>query len=351
MIISPDCELLEYEGRIDFADREAPLFVYPCSYVRIRFFGRYLAVKLRNHHLYWDNYIGIILDGKQEKRLLSNSGEEEFLYLLEEEQSKEHDCIIFKRQDACHHVSFLGFALNEGAQVLHCQEKKQRRIEVYGDSVSAGEVSEAVDYTGKPDPIDHNGYYSNSWYSYAWILARKLNASIHDIAQGGVALMNKTGWFHEPDYIGMENIYDKIGYQSEIGEVRKWDFAQYTPHVVIVAIGQNDSHPVDFMKQDMDGKMATRWKTHYQRFLKELRKRYPDAEIILTTTILEHDSAWDMAIGECCVAMKDPKIHRFLYKKNGRGTPGHIRIPEAEEMAEEMYQYLLTLGEEIWLDK
>lgn len=35
-----------------------------------------------------------------------------------------------------------------------------RRIEVYGDSVSAGEVSEAVDCVGKEDPV-HNGGYSN----------------------------------------------------------------------------------------------------------------------------------------------------------------------------------------------
>ena len=63
----------------------------------------------------------------------------------------------------------------------------ERKIEVYGDSVYAGEVSEAVEYTGKEDP-EYNGEYSNSWYSYAWMTARKLNAQIHDIAQGGIAL-------------------------------------------------------------------------------------------------------------------------------------------------------------------
>lgn len=47
----------------------------------------------------------------------------------------------------------------------------------------AGEVSEAVDYVEKEDP-EHNGEYSNSWYSYSWMTARKLGAQIHDIAQG-----------------------------------------------------------------------------------------------------------------------------------------------------------------------
>ena len=47
----------------------------------------------------------------------------------------------------------------------------KRKIEVYGDSVSAGEVSEALDFVGKEDP-EHNGEYSNSWYSYAWMTAK-----------------------------------------------------------------------------------------------------------------------------------------------------------------------------------
>ena len=73
--------------------------------------------------------------------------------------------------------------LSRGSVLLPPPEKPNRRIEVYGNSVSAGEVSEAVDYVGKEDP-EHNGEYSNSWYSYRWMIARKLGAQIHDIAQG-----------------------------------------------------------------------------------------------------------------------------------------------------------------------
>ena len=41
-------------------------------------------------------------------------------------------------------------------------KKTDKRIEVYGDSVSAGEVSEAVDFVGKEDP-EHEGGYSNGY--------------------------------------------------------------------------------------------------------------------------------------------------------------------------------------------
>lgn len=29
-------------------------------------------------------------------------------------------------------------------------------------------------------------------------------------------------------------------------------FSRYIPHVVVVAIGQNDNHPVDYMAEDYD---------------------------------------------------------------------------------------------------
>jgi len=144
----------------------------------------------------------------------------------------------------------------------------KRKIEVYGDSVSAGEVSEALDFVGKEDP-EHNGEYSNSWYSYAWMTARKLNARIHDIAQGGIALMDKTGWFHEPDAIGMEAIWDKLHYEPKLGESIPWDFSEYTPDAVIVAIGQNDSHPEDYMKEDIDCERSCLWRNKYRKFLEK----------------------------------------------------------------------------------
>ena len=218
-----------------------------------------------------------------------------------------------------------------------------RRIEVYGDSVSAGEVSEAVDYVAKADP-EHNGEYSNSWYSYAWIAARKLDAQLHDIAQGGVALLDNTGWYHEPDYIGMEQVWNKMRYNPDYGTVKEWDFSKYTPDIVIVAISQNDSHPDDYMKTDYEGEKAKNWRTHYRQFLAKLRETYPDAWIICCTTLLQHDIGWDMSISQAVLDIADKKISHCVFQRNGKATPGHLRIPEAEEMAEELCHYIHSLN-------
>ena len=69
--------------------------------------------------------------------------------------------------------------------------------------------------------------------------------------------MDGTGWFHAPDYVGMESAWDKIHYNPVFGKQTDWSFEEYTPQVVIIAIGQNDNHPDDYMKEDYDGEKAT----------------------------------------------------------------------------------------------
>lgn len=349
MIVKADHPMLQYSGRIDRSSIEAPVLVYPCSYIKMKFSGTCVSAVVENHKAYFGSYLGYFIDGEQGCVKLSESGREAVM-LADGLSDGVHEVMLFKRMDGCHTFTFYGFEIEDGARLCEVEPKPARRIEVYGDSVSAGEVSEAIDCVGQPDP-EHDGEYSNSYYSYAWMTARRLGAEIHDIAQGGVALLDGTGWFAEPDYMGMESIYDKIRYYPESTELVKWDFDAYRPHVVIVAIGQNDANPDNYMALDYKGEKAERWRNAYRAFLEKLREIYPEAEIILTTTILEHDANWDRAIGEVCDGLGDARIHHFLYSRNGTGTPGHIRIPEAEQMAEELAGFIESLGEEVWCDE
>ncbi|NLL76675.1 MAG: electron transporter RnfD [Clostridiales bacterium] len=350
MILRADDEKLTYSGRIDYEDKEAPVFIYPCSSIRVRVSGSFIRILVSNKRAYWENWLGFIIDGRQGKMQLPENEERAVLTLAENLEDKLHDVLIFKRQDACHTFKFYGLEVENNSLIRASQPLPMRKIEVYGDSVSAGEVSEAVDYEGKEDPV-HNGEYSNSYYSYAWMTARKLNARIHDIAQGGVALLNGTGWFMEPDYIGMEQIYDKLQYNPELGSVNCWDFTKYRPHLVLVAIGQNDNHPFDYMAEDYDSEKSVYWRKRYKMFVENLRRIYPKAVIILKTTILYHHQNWDRSIEHVCRELEDPNIYHFRYADNGCGTPGHIRIPEAERMSEELTAFIESLGENVWKEE
>lgn len=346
--ISPDHSALQYMGRIDFDDPKNPVWIFPATFVKVRFTGSFIRAVVTNMRGCWDNFLGVMLDGRESKIPLQPQGKQELL-LAGGLDAGEHELMLFKRMDSCHQIVFHGLIVEGDSVISAAQPLPRRRIEVYGDSVSAGEVSEAVDYCGLPDP-PNNGEFSNSYYSYSWYTARMLDAQLHDVAQGGIALLEGTGYFHYPDYLGMEYMYDKLQYNTEIDAPKQWDFARYTPHVVIVAIGQNDNHPDDYMQLDYDHPKARHWRARYAAFIRKLRGIYPKATIILSTTILNHSENWDKSIHAVWQELNDPKIHHFLYSKNGCGTHGHIRIPEAEQMGRELSGFITSLGGEIWED-
>lgn len=425
--ISPNDPALRTMGRIDDADPERPVWVFPYTQVSFRFTGTSLTASLINYWNYGDSHLGVVIDGQPAKvripsgftganELPNNStsassvpGSDEgadsrseasgengtanperqphtpapapassspagesgtgfdrtiepndalrnpygpvTVTLAERLPDIEHEVTVFKRQDGQHYVELLGFGIDAGAKVMPpLAPAPNRRIEVYGDSVSCGERNEASLYTGEPDPDVDLSSYSNAWHSYAAITARNLGAQLHDVSQGGISLIDGIGWFNGPDYVGQESAWDRIEYNPTLGGGKPWDFARYTPQVVIVAVGQNDAHPFDFMAADYDGDQAAHWRARYVDFLRKLRETYPKATIICLTTLLQHDPSWDRAIDEAVRTAADPAIHHFLFSRNGSATPGHPRVAEHEEMARELTAFIGSLSGDIWAE-
>ena len=376
--IAIDNPALRPMGRIDRSTAGHQTWTFPYTQVSFRCTGTSVGIRLVNHWGYGDATIGAIVDGMQVKARVPIDASHDAVSMEngypsrvqpadESQQDRrpadvtivgdlpdiEHEVTIFKRQDeGCNRFDVYGILLDDGAKLMPTTAPlPERRIEVYGDSVTCGERCEAACYVGKADPEVDLSPYSNAWYSYAAITARNLGAQAHLVAQGGASLLDGIGWFHAPDYIGMESIWDKSVYNTQLGGTTPWDFAQYTPHVVMVALGQNDAHPRDFMADDYDGEEAKHWRDRYVDFVHALRGKYPHALIVLATTLLIHDPAWDRAIEEVCQRVNaegDDRVKHFLYSRNGSATPGHPRVAEQEEMAAELTTYLESFGPDLW---
>jgi len=342
--IKPSDTRLVYCGRIDQDNLDAPVFVYPASFVRFRMSGKKGIAIIENQNNYYTNTLGVLVnDVYMGKIILNKEGitEADFSPFLKGEMA---EVTLFKVQDGCHQYKLLGIRVDKNAMVEAGSALPTRRIEVYGDSISAGELSEWMDRVAMPDLPDHEGLPSNSYYSYSWFLARKLNASLHDIAQGGIALFDKEGWYNWPDFIGLESVYDKIEYQPMFGEPKTWDFHKYIPRLVVFAFGQNDANPENYMANEYEGEKAIRWRKKYAELILELEKHYPGAHFVCTTTILNHEEGWDKAIGQVVQELNKPNVHQFIYENNGKGTPGHVRAEEAYKMASELAAFVETLG-------
>lgn len=349
-LIPADSNFILYMGRIDFADPKRPEFYWAGTNARMRFTGTSISAVVHNHRYYNDMLVGFLIDGKECKAEISENDKDIVVPLAEGLDEGEHEIIFYKRQGGTHYFEFLGFEIDAEGEALEHSPLPSRKIECYGDSVSAGEVVEAVEYTASCDPEGHEGVYDNAWHSYSFITSRNLGAQIHDSAQGGIAIFDGTGYYHAPEFIGMESAYDKLCYFPEGKKgITKWDFSSYVPNVVLFAVGQNDPHREGHPDNDItDPEYRTKWKNRYKDIILDLKSKYPNAYFILLLTVLNHDPVWDDVIEEIKNELDDEKISHCKFTRSGKATPGHPRLPEQYEMAEELTAFISAMGDKVW---
>lgn len=342
-IVRADARQLSYSGRIDFTDALAPIFIFPASFVTMVFNGSKLKVLIKNRQNYPSTYIGYVLDGVEQKVMLSSNKEVQEITLAEDlNREKKHEIILFKRQDPGSEFIFYGFIVHKESEISGPRKKYRKCMEFYGESAACGKYLEDTDC---PNEIElRNADESNTWNSYAMMTARNLKAEVSIIAQEGIALLDNTGY----QSVGMESIYDKLHFNFETGEIAYWDFNRYIPQVVVIDIGQNDAIPENYMKKDSNSYKSVNWKNHYKEFVLNIRGRYKNAFIVLTTTLIKHDPSWDRAIGLVCDEMNDKNIVHFLYSCNGFGGDFSNSKWCAEEMSLELSLFLKEIGAEIW---
>lgn len=343
---------IRYMGRTDTTADGSVRVPFAGTQITLRFVGTVLRAVITNYRFYNEMELGVLIDGRETKVTFTEDRVRFSLALAEGLERKEHEITLFKRQDATHCFVFHGFETDGDAELLPPRPLSDRRIECYGDSVSAGAVCEAVDFIASNDPENNGGVFDNAYHAYPMITARNLGAEINNIAQGGISVFNGYGYYHQPDTIGMETVFDKVCYFPEEWGYTPWDFSKYAPQVVIFAIGQNDQHNANGDDPDItDPGFRRRWKDGYEKILRELRGHYPKARFILLLTVLMHDPEWDKAIDEITSELNaegDSLVSHLTFKRCGKATPGHPRLPEQYEMASELTEYISRMGDEVW---
>jgi uncharacterized protein YjdB len=300
--ISPSNANLQYSGgRIDFSDTNKPKFYYAGCSVTTKFSGTSLKVKVSDDSWGGACYMGFIIDGGTEiVRNIANGSQSATVDVASGLSNTVHTLTMFKRASQVEgHMTFEGLILDSGASVSAPAAKPTRRIEVFGDSVSEGvNANNTVDEEGGVPK-------ASGWDSYANVLARALNAEIHNTGLSGLAVINGTGSFNSHvGGIGLETTYNKISCND--GRNTNWDFTRYVPHLVIMAMGINDNATVTSSNKE-------NWKTKYKSIINDLRNnKYPDADFILTVPPLgqQYDNMATY-LREIVNELNDPDVHYY----------------------------------------
>ena len=305
LIIDYSNSKIEYSGRIDTVSLQAAQISWSGSSIKLNFEGESIHAMFADEK--GENYYNIIIDNNLSS-VLKLDTVKRFYELASNLEKGKHSVEIFKRTEWGNGLSnFYGFKINNG-KVLPKSNIKKRKMEFYGNSVSAGY---AVDDLSGRDL--HDSIYTNNYKSYAALTARHYDAKYHCICKSGIGVT--VSW----DSLIMPEIYDKL---IPTNSSSFWDFSNYSPDIVVVNLFQNDSWLVKLPNHEEYSKRFNKTPptdyqliTAYQNFILNLRKQYPKTNIICTLGSMDaakQDSKWIKYIKTAVNNLKDDKIYTHI---------------------------------------
>jgi lysophospholipase L1-like esterase len=147
-----------------------------------------------------------------------------------------------------------------GGALLSPSAAPDRRIEVVGDSLSAGAGVESSSTTCNPS-IDA---FTNNYLAYGSVAARTVNADLVTIAWSGIGVYRNYS-------AGSPTMPQRYDYAVP-NDNSAWDFSKYQPQVTVINLGTNDFG---------SGNPGQPYVDAYVAFVKHIRTKYSTTKFVL----------------------------------------------------------------------
>lgn len=297
---------------------QGPRFSWPGVSIVARFSGTQASIQLADAAN--TNRYEVIVDGTRRSTLVTASGTTTYP-LVTGLTNGTHDLVVWRRTEAYYNpTEFIGLTgFSSGGALLAPPPAPDRRIELIGDSISAGY---GIEGTGTCAGSQTN---ENNYLAYGSVAARALQADLHTVAWSGIGMYrnyNEAG----PSADAMPARYDRtIGTDA----ASTWDFARFQPHIAVVNLSSND--------YSTRGDPGAPYVTAYTAFVRHLRSVYPNAYILCL--IQWNGSATN--INSVVTTIRnggDTRISSFDINvtAGGDGCEGHPNVAKAQAMGERL---------------
>ncbi|MCB0685907.1 MAG: hypothetical protein KDC53_05265 [Saprospiraceae bacterium] len=323
---------IDYWGRVDSSGKEGVELFWSGATVSLNFEGKSIEALIRDNT--GDNYFNIIIDD-HDPLVLRPDTTQRYYQLASGLSEGKHHVEIFKRTEwSAGTTNFGGFRIQGNAKVLAKSVPRKRKIEFYGNSITAGYAVEDTSGLDRPDST-----FTNHYLSYAAMMSRHYNAESSCICKSGIGIT--ISWFP----LIMPDLYDRLNPNDSTS---KWDFSNYQPDIVVINLFQNDSWLVNMPERPEFKKYFgdipptdTQLIYAYEKFVSQIRLHYPNAHIICALGNMDATktgSKWMEYIQTAVSNLHDPNMytHFMPYK----GTPGHPSIAEQEMMANSLIDFI-----------
>jgi len=314
---------IHWVGRHDDSDPAAVRMGWSGVGLVVRFDGTGVTVQMNDQ----SQYFTVVVDGAVQPPLATSGGVQDYA-VASNLPPGEHVVELYRRTEGSFGPTVVHDVIVEGE--LLAPPPVVRRMEIIGDSITAGYGNEGV------EPCGFSAQTENHYQTYGAFAARTVGAELHTVAWSGKGMVYNYGDdVNQP----MPELYDRI-VATEEGE---WSFA-WQPDVVAINLGTNDFSTGN----DPAGELYV---GPYVEFVASLRDRYPQAFILVLQPMLfgaeaemvagylQDVVAQRQADGDAAIAYADVNVEWI-----GSGCDGHPTVATHEGMGarlvEELAQHL-----------
>jgi len=323
---------IEYWGRIDTMSVEAAQLSWSGTSIKMNFEGESIQALMKDES--GDNYYNIIIDNDRIS-ILKPDTIKQYYKLASNLSEGKHSIEIFKRAEWDRgRTSFYGFKISNDGKLLPKSAPKKRKMEFYGNSITAGYAIE--DLSGKDSP---DSTYTNNYLSYAAITSRHFDAKYQCICKSGIGI---TISWHP---LIMPEMYNRL---IPTDSNSKWDFSLYQPDIVVINLFQNDTWLVNLSEHEEFKKRFGNEAPDdefiinaYQQFVADIRKEYPNANIICSLGSMDaakKGSKWMEYINLAVANLNDKKV--FTHFMPYIEATAHPSIKDHQIMANSLIEFI-----------
>lgn len=323
---------IEYWGRIDTTSHNAAELYWSGTSLQLNFEGQSISAMFDEER--GDNYYNVILDNDS-LFVLRPDSVQQYYELATGLTDGPHHIEIFKRTEWDRGWSrFYGFQIKGKAKILPKEAPKKRKIEFYGNSITAGYAVEDFSGADRSDSI-----FTNNYLSYSTLTAKHFDAEYQCICKSGIGIT--ISWFP----LIMPEMYNRL---NPADSLSKWNFSLFTPDLVVINLFQNDSWLVerpDF--EEFKHRFGTTKPTEdfiiksYADFVLSIRKEYPETPIICMLGNMDatrEGSVWPGYVETAVTQLDDQNI--YTHFEPYKNTPGHPTIAEQQTMANNLIRFI-----------
>jgi hypothetical protein len=275
-VIPANSPHIQYLGRWDMTDPLHPKHSWPGVSIVAAFTGTSIGVRMTDSI----NYYNVTIDDSLHSVFHgTKSGEAD--YALAENLPAGNHLLRLSLRNIAFDVVFSvgGILLDDGATLLDPPLLPSRKIEFVGDSFTAAESDEAP--IGSSLKWEDRFPVTNFDRGFAATIARHYNAQCHATCRSGGGLFSD--WQGKTD-MTIPDLFDRTLMERK---EPTWDFKQWVPDLVVVALGLNDHSGLKGKDGVVPDAKSAMFRKAYHEFLARLRSVYPDVKIMAVAAPVE----------------------------------------------------------------